>query len=66
MNHFLSMLDKLARRPGLTDARVRVFKLEANPEPLENLPAPERLRAANPPATQPGQPASGRKRRPQP
>ena len=32
MNHFLAMLDKLAQRPPLTDARVRVFKLEANPK----------------------------------
>ncbi|MBX3169299.1 MAG: hypothetical protein KF760_17980 [Candidatus Eremiobacteraeota bacterium] len=64
MNHFLVMLDKFAQRPSLIDARLRVFKLEANPDALENLPAPERLPAAQLPLPQPGQPAFGRQRRP--
>ncbi len=65
MNNFLAMLDKLAQRPGLTDARVRVFKLEANPESPENLVAPERLPSESGHSTRPGRPAIGRKRRPQ-
>lgn len=65
MNHFLAMLDKLAQRPPLTDARVRVFKLEANPKPPENLPAPVRLPLKESQAAQPGRPTVERKRRPQ-
>lgn len=66
MNNFLAMLDKLAQRPARMDARVRVFKLEVNPEPLDNLPAPERLGAGNPQAARPGHPALDRPRRPSP
>lgn len=64
MNNFLVLLDKLAQRPALTDARVRVFKLEANPEPPENLAPPERLPLESSQSPQPGRPAFGRKRRP--
>ena len=65
MNNFLAMLDKLAQRPAVTSARVRVFKLEANPGSPENSPAPERLPIASPPPPLAGRPV-GRKRRPQP
>ncbi len=64
MKNFRVLLDKLAQRPPRLDARVRVFKLEANPDRLENLPAPERLTATNSQAAQPGHPALERKRRP--
>lgn len=64
MHNFLAMLDKFAQRPRLTDARVRVFKFESNPDALENLPAPERLPAAPTPLPQSGQSGLGRKRRP--
>ena len=63
MNNFLAMLDKLAQRPSLTDARVRVFKLETNPEAPANLPAPERLPLEQTQAAGPGQSAVRRKRR---
>ncbi len=64
MKNFLAMLDKLAQRPALTDARLRVFKLEANPEPPQNLARPQRLPLESSPSVQPGRPAFGRKRRP--
>ncbi|MBN9420432.1 MAG: hypothetical protein J0I12_33595 [Candidatus Eremiobacteraeota bacterium] len=64
MNNFLAMLDKLVQRPAANCARVRVFKLEANPDSPENSPAPERLPAASSQPPQPGRPV-GRKRRPQ-
>lgn len=51
MNHFLAMLDRLVQRPTAMDARIRVFKLEANPDSPENAAAPERLplQASQPP-----------------
>ena len=66
MNNFLALIDKLAQKAPLTDASVRVFKLETNPVQLENIPAPERLEAQSPHDNSPGQPAFGRQRRPQP
>jgi len=66
MNNFLDLLDKLAQKAPLADASVRVFKLEANPDQPENLPAPERLEANSPHDAGPGQSAFGRKRRPLP
>ena len=66
MNHFLVLLDKLARKAPLADASLRIFKLEANPNQPENLPAPERLQANSPHSASPGESALGRQRRPHP
>ena len=66
MNNFLALLDKLAQKAPLADASLRIFKLEANPDPPENIPAPERLEAHSPHGASPGQSAFGRQRRPHP
>ncbi|MFN8605890.1 MAG: hypothetical protein U0931_00025 [Vulcanimicrobiota bacterium] len=63
MNNFLAMLDKLAQKPALTDASVRVFKLEANSLKGEPLPAPERLPLEGGQPPRAGQ-SLGRRRRP--
>lgn len=66
MNHFLVLLDKLARKAPVADASLRIFKLEANPDHPENLAAPERLEANSPHGPSPGESALGRQRRPHP
>jgi hypothetical protein len=64
MNNFLAMLDKLAQKPALTDASVRVFKLETNSVSGETLPAPTRLGLDSPNQPQAGQSTPTRQRRP--
>lgn len=63
MNNFLAMLDKLAQRSSATNARLRIFKLESNPDSPENSPAPERLPSTCSQPPQAGR-AVSRKRRP--
>ena len=66
MNNFLAMLDKLTQKPALPDAKVRVFKLEANSVEGEPLPAPARLSLDGQDQPRGGQSTLGRKRRPKP
>lgn len=64
MNNFLAMLDKLAQKPALTDATLRIFKLEANSVSGQPLPPPSRLAPDSPNQPQAGESSPARQRRP--